>query len=64
MAKFSLKLWGSGHECEWHGVGCESVDNNTSVTYLDLNSNNLVGTIPPEIGWITTLEQSEFVYFH
>ncbi|KAL3811569.1 hypothetical protein ACHAXA_006854 [Cyclostephanos tholiformis] len=52
------KFWGNGHECDWHGVGCESMDNNTgSVTYLDLKCNNLVGTIPPEIGWIFSLEQ-------
>ena len=50
--------WGNGHECEWYGVVCDSDDNTTfHVTYMDLNSNNLVGTITPEIGWITTLEQ-------
>ncbi|KAL3800602.1 hypothetical protein ACHAW5_001070 [Stephanodiscus triporus] len=58
LTVISLQFWGNGHECEWYGVGCESGDNNTvSVTYLDLNNNNLVGTIPPEIGWIYTLEQ-------
>ena len=60
LTVISWQFWGNGHECEWYGVGCESGDNNTvSVTYLDLNNNNLVGTIPPEIGWIYTLEQSE-----
>lgn len=52
--------WGSGHECDWYGVGCEAGENETvSVTYLDLNNNLLDGTIPPEIGYILTLEQSE-----
>jgi len=50
--------WGHGHECEWYGVGCESGENNiVSVTYLDLNSNHLDGTIPEEIGYIAMLEQ-------
>ena len=52
--------WGSGRECNWFGVGCEAGGNDTaSVTYLDLNSNLLDGTIPPEIGFILTLEQSK-----
>ena len=52
--------WGSGHECDWYGVGCEAGENDTvSVTYLDLNSNLLDGTIPPEIGHILSLEQSK-----
>ena len=52
--------WGDGHECEWHCVCCEIGENNmTSVTYLDLNSNNLVGSLPQEIGYIGRLEQSE-----
>jgi len=50
--------WGDGHECEWHGVGCENGENDAvSVTYLDLNSNHLVGSIPQEIGYINSLEQ-------
>ncbi|KAL9188256.1 hypothetical protein ACHAXT_006634 [Thalassiosira profunda] len=50
--------WGNGHECEWFGVGCETGESNVpSVTYIDLNSNNLGGTIPPEIGSIASLEQ-------
>ena len=56
--------WGDGHECEWHGVGCEHDERGvTAVTYLDLNSNNLVGFIPREIGYITTLEQSKCMIY-
>ena len=56
--------WGDGHECEWHGVGCEiGEDNMTSVTYLDLNSNHLIGSIPQEIGYIGRLEQSKYISF-
>ncbi len=52
--------WGSGHECDWYGVGCEAGGSDTvSVTYLDLNSNLLDGTIPSEIGHILSLEQSK-----
>mmetsp|Transcript_20496 Transcript_20496/g.38674 ORF Transcript_20496/g.38674 Transcript_20496/m.38674 type:complete len:931 (-) Transcript_20496:1534-4326(-) len=50
--------WGNGHECEWYGVGCEAGENNeVSVTYLDLNSNRLDGTMPLEVGYVTSLEQ-------
>ncbi|KAL7546889.1 hypothetical protein ACHAWF_010218 [Thalassiosira exigua] len=50
--------WGNGHECEWFGVECEVGGSNVvSVTYLDLNSNNLGGSIPPEIGYLNSLEQ-------
>lgn len=53
--------WGHGHEKDWYGVGCETgEDNMISVTYLDLNSNNLNGVLPNEIGSITSLKQSEF----
>jgi len=46
------------HECDWYGVGCEAGGNNiVSVTYVDLNSNSLVGPLPPEFGRIETLEQ-------
>lgn len=50
--------WGQGHECEWYGVGCETGEDEVAfVTYLDLNSNNLDGTIPEEIGYIKSLQQ-------
>ena len=55
--------WGNGHECEWYGVGCEAGENNVvSGTYLDLNSNRLDGTIPREIGYVSSLEQSEYFF--
>ncbi len=34
--------------CQWHGVGCDAV--NGVVQQVILSSNNLVGTIPPELG--------------
>ena len=52
--------WGGGHECKWHGVGCENNSGIILVTYLDLNNNNLVGTIPQEIGHIHSLTQCEY----
>ena len=41
----------AGTECSWYGVTC-SGDN---LTGLNLASNNLVGTIPSELGNLTTL---------
>ena len=41
----------AGTECSWYGVTC-SGDN---LTGLNLASNNLVGTIPSELGDLTTL---------
>ncbi|KAL7505932.1 hypothetical protein ACHAXN_011630 [Cyclotella atomus] len=39
-------------ECPWYGVEC---DDSGVVTGLDLSSNNLIGTIPPEISGLTSL---------
>ncbi|MBT8145388.1 MAG: hypothetical protein KJN90_00965, partial [Gammaproteobacteria bacterium] len=41
-----------GTECTWTGVTCSG----HRVIELDLMSNNLVGTIPPELGNLTNLE--------
>ena len=37
-----------GTECEWHGIECD--DQKSHVVAIDLNYNNLDGTIPREIG--------------
>jgi len=39
--------------CHWDGVHC---DGNNDISRLDLFRNNLVGTIPPEIGDLTPLK--------
>ena len=41
--------------CEWEGLYCPPDSND--VTVIDLNNNNLDGTIPPEIEYLTNLEQ-------
>lgn len=53
----------SAHECEWFGVTCSSnatdrtgVDVYSSVTHLELPSNNLHGYIPSDISLLYTLE--------
>ena len=52
--------WKSGHECLWNGVYCELDANNiVSVTYLNLVTNNLDGSIPEEVGYIETLRRIE-----
>jgi hypothetical protein len=46
-----------GTECNWHGVECESSNNEAArVVDLDLAENNLVGTIPQEIGNLRKLQ--------
>lgn len=44
----------------WYGV--EECDSGTSVCYLHLRENNLVGTLPPEIGDLTSLVALELNY--
>lgn len=39
--------------CVWYGVGC---DGNGRVTHLEVPGNNLVGTIPAELGNLTKLK--------
>eukprot|EP00970_Alexandrium_tamarense_P000847 scaffold97_cov193-Alexandrium_tamarense.AAC.16 len=56
--------WLNGHECNWKGVGCAS-DGEAgvmSLTYLDLSNNLLNGTIPSEIGYISSLTQASCPY--
>jgi len=52
--------WKSGHECLWNGIYCDLDANNiVSVTYLNLVTNNLDGSIPEEIGYIESLQRIE-----
>ena len=48
--------WDSGHPCEdnWRGVYC---NDEGEIIRLYLHSNNLTGTIPPEIGNLTSLKE-------
>ena len=41
--------------CDWYGIYCPPDSND--VTSIDLNNNNLDGTIPPEIEYLTNLAQ-------
>ena len=40
-----------GTECTWYGITCQD----SKVTNIDLEENNLVGTMPPEIGCMPDL---------
>ena len=44
----------SEHECTWYGVSCDRYEN--VISKIDLSNNNLVGSIPKEIGEIRGLE--------
>lgn len=44
-------LGAPGTECTWHGITCQD----SKITNIDLEENNLVGTIPPEIGCMSDL---------
>ena len=44
----------SVHECEWYGVSCHA--HGGLVDKLDLSHNNLVGSLPPELGELRGLE--------
>ncbi|MCX6583034.1 MAG: fibronectin type III domain-containing protein [Candidatus Aminicenantes bacterium] len=43
-----------GTEKDWYGVTCD--EGNTMVVRIDLNGNNLTGTIPPELGNLSNLQ--------
>ncbi|MBW3671576.1 MAG: Ig-like domain-containing protein, partial [Acidobacteria bacterium] len=49
--------WGDpvGTECSWFGVGCDA--GGTTITSLSLSSNGLDGTLPVELGDLTSLVQ-------
>jgi len=42
------------NECDWFGIKCGNSDG--MITQMKLNNNELRGTIPPEIGMLTSLE--------
>jgi hypothetical protein len=48
--------WGVGNPCAWHGVVCTEGDHG-AVLNLFFDLNGLVGTLPPEIGDLTSLHQ-------
>ena len=51
--------WLSPHHdtCKWFGISC---NNETHVSSIKLDTNNLHGTLPPEIGMLTKLETMSF----
>ena len=48
----------SGTECSWYGVTCQD----SNITRIILNSNQLSGSIPPEIGDLTNLTHLYLYY--
>jgi hypothetical protein len=57
---YSKTHWRSNRdECAWDAVYC---DDNDSIEALNLDSNNLVGTIPNELGLLTNMSKSSVVW--
>jgi len=61
--EFSTKNWGNwlsiaGSECFWFGVDCD----NGSVTGIELDYHDLVGTIPSEIGRLQQLKKLDLSF--
>jgi hypothetical protein len=48
----------AGTECTWYGVRCNQTY--TSVQRIRLHNNNLIGTIPAELGNLTNLQYLAF----
>ena len=44
----------SGHECGWGGVHCT---NTGKIIWLHMDENNMVGSLPDELGGLTSLEE-------
>ncbi|KAL7487175.1 hypothetical protein ACHAW6_012773 [Cyclotella cf. meneghiniana] len=63
--EFNISEWwlSASSECEWSGVSC---GNNGTVIKLELDSVNLIGTIPPEISGLRYLKIMSlgFNYLH
>jgi hypothetical protein len=46
-----------GTECTWYGISCNPTFHEpTTVTEIELSENNLVGSLPEEIGQLTNIE--------
>jgi hypothetical protein len=43
----------AGTECTWYGITCDQ--SNTTVQMIDMSNNNLIGTIPAELGNLKNL---------
>jgi hypothetical protein len=44
----------SNHECEWYGIVCD--EDHDILLEINLSANNLYGTIPPEVAWLSNLQ--------
>ena len=43
--------------CQWSGVICNDSNDETIITEIDLSDTTLIGTIPPELGQLTSLRK-------
>jgi hypothetical protein len=58
-------LGSPGTECEWHGVTCgypADAEAMPFVESIELSQNNLVGTIPPELGHLKNLQWLSLIF--
>jgi Leucine-rich repeat (LRR) protein len=55
----TITVWLSTNECEWFGISCDANLYVTEISFYNYDtdvSNNYVGSIPPDIGLLTSLE--------
>jgi flagellar basal body-associated protein FliL len=45
--------WGTENECNWYGITCDFTTG--AVTQISLASNNIHGSIPPDLGLLTSM---------
>jgi len=49
--------WLTGNtECNWFGIACKFLQQQSVVTKIDLHSNNLQGSLPPDVALLDSLE--------
>lgn len=46
------------HECNWFGISCFETDN--TIASISINENNARGSIPPDLGWLSSLVEVSF----
>jgi len=57
--KTARRFLSGAHECDWYGVDCPGGDQ--FVRVVEMNRNNLTGTLPPELALMPVLQHIAFI---